>query len=115
MTLSDSPLQEGIRWAELCRIFDSVPVRIALIDHEHRYRYLNPLWTKFSGWSAEAALGRTIADVFGHRLSKAGYALLCSQYERGLAGETVEWHGWIEDHLGRRYVQRTFTPLRDSG
>ena len=79
MTLSDSPLQEGIRWAELCRIFDSVPVRIALIDHEHRYRYLNPLWTKFSGWSAEAAFGRTVADGFGNRLSKAGYALLCSQ------------------------------------
>ncbi len=59
--------------------------------------------------SEDAVLGRTVAEVQDDEKFEA----VRLQAERALAGETVEWDGWIQLPWGRGYVQRTFVPLRD--
>jgi len=104
------PMQKSISWAQVRKVFDSMPIRIALLDLNHRHRYVNSEWSKFFGIPADATLGRTIGEVLGEET----FANVRPQDERALAGETVEWGGWVEDRFGRRYVRRTCAPLRDT-
>jgi two-component system NtrC family sensor kinase len=106
----DSPTPVSITWAQVRKVFDSMPIRIALLDLKHRHRYVNSEWSRFFGIPANTTLGRTIADVLGEET----FANVRPQDERALAGETVEWGGWVEDRFGRRYVRRTCAPLRDT-
>ena len=110
MTASGDPMQKSISWAQVRKVFDSMPIRIALLDLNHRHRYVNSEWSKFFGIPADATLGRTIGEVLGEET----FANVRPQDERALAGETVEWGGWVEDRFGRRYVRRTCAPLRDT-
>jgi two-component system NtrC family sensor kinase len=105
----DRPIPKSISWTQLREVFDSMPIRIALLDLNHRHSYVNSEWTNFFGIAADATLGRTIAEVLG----EATFASVRPQDERALAGEIVEWGGWVEDQFGRRYVRRTCAPLRD--
>jgi PAS domain S-box-containing protein len=105
----DGPIPKSISWAQIREVFDSMPIRIALLDLNHRHSYVNSAWSKFFGISADAALGRTIAEVLGEET----FASVRAQDERALTGEIVEWGGWVEDQFGRRYVRRTCAPLRD--
>ena len=106
----DSPTPISISWAQVRKVFDSMPIRIALLDLNHRHRYVNSEWSRFFGIPADATLGRTIAEVLGEET----FSNVRPQDERALAGETVEWGGWVEDRFGRRYVRRTCAPLRDT-
>jgi PAS domain S-box-containing protein len=110
MTAPGDPMQKSISWAQVRKVFDSMPIRIALLDLDHRHRYVNSEWSKFFGIPAYATLGRTIGEVLGEET----FANVRPQDERALAGETVEWGGWVEDRFGRRYVRRTCAPLRDT-
>jgi two-component system NtrC family sensor kinase len=105
----DSPTPISISWAQVRKVFDSMPIRIALLDLNHCHRYVNSEWSRFFGIPADATLGRTIAEVLGEET----FSNVRPQDERALAGETVEWGGWVEDRFGRRYVRRTCAPLRD--
>jgi len=100
---------EAISWAQIRKLFDSMPVRIALLDRDHRYRYVNPEWSKAIGKAEDAVLGRTVGEVLGE-----GNVARPSIIERARAGETVEWDGWVEYPRGRRYVLCTLAPLRDA-
>ena len=110
MTAPGDPMQKSISWAQVRKVFDSMPIRIALLDLNHRHRYVNSEWSKFFDIPADATLGRTIGEVLGEET----FANVRPQDERALAGETVEWGGWVEDRFGRRYVRRTCAPLRDT-
>jgi hypothetical protein len=46
-------------------------------------------------------------------LAEEAFATFYPQGERALAGEIVEWDGWLEYRQGRRYIQRICVPLRD--
>jgi two-component system NtrC family sensor kinase len=102
-------MTEIVSWAQIRTVFDSMPIRIALLDLNHRHCYVNWEWSNFFGIPAEAALGRTIAEVLGEETFES----VRLQDERALTGETTEWSGWVEDRFGRRYVRRTCAPLRD--
>src|SRR5215469_6987732 len=106
----DSPTPVSVTWAQVRKVFDTMPIRIALLDLNHRHRYVNSEWSRYFGIPADATIGRTIADVLGEET----FANVRPQDEGALAGETVEWGGWVEDGFGRRYVRRTCAPLRDS-
>lgn len=51
--------------AELRRITDSLPVLIALIDTEFRYRFANQAYHAWFGVDPRDMLGRTVEEVFG--------------------------------------------------
>jgi PAS domain-containing protein len=56
---------ESVSWEQVRKVFNSMPLRIVLLDREHRYRYLNPRSIEFIGRPENAILGRTIAQVLG--------------------------------------------------
>ena len=99
---------DGIHETQLRAVFDSIPTRIALLDRDRRYRYVNQEYVTFAGRPAEEILGRTVPEV----LAEDTFAGFWPQGDRALAGETVEWDGWLEYRQGRRYVQRICVPLR---
>jgi two-component system NtrC family sensor kinase len=101
---------DGISEAQLRAVFDSIPTRIALLDRDRRYRYVNREYVAFAGRPAEEILGRTIPEVLREETFADFYPL----GERALAGETVEWSGWLDYRPGRRFVQRICVPLRDA-
>jgi len=102
---------QSIDWVQLRQIFDRVPTRISMYDRDHRCIYVNTEWCTSYGMAKETVLGRTIADRFG----EAAYAEVSQLGERAMAGEVVEWESWtVSPPMGRRYVRRTFTALRDS-
>jgi PAS domain S-box-containing protein len=100
----------SISEAQARTVFDRMPIRIALVDRDHRFRYANPEYSSSAGQSENEMLGRTIAEVFG----ESSYAIVSWQGERALAGETVQWDGWtVSRRFGRRFARRTCVPLRD--
>jgi PAS domain S-box-containing protein len=104
-------LLERFGWAQVRQLFDSMPIRIAVRDRDHRYLFTNLAYAKIHHLPENTMLGRTMAEILGERLDKESYARILSQSERALAGEIVQWEGWIELRGGRRYVQWTFAPL----
>jgi PAS domain S-box-containing protein len=103
-------LLQSIDWAQVRQVFDSLPVRVAVHDREHRFLYVNKGWSRFHDKPENAVLGRTIIEVHDEGI----FAPVRPWAERALAGEPGEWHGWIELPVGRRYVSRTFAPLCDT-
>ena len=101
---------DGISEAQLRAVFDSIPTRIALLDRDRRYRYVNREYIDFAGLPAERIIGRTIPEV----LAEEAFAPFYPQGERALTGEIVPWEGWLEYRQGQRYVQRICVPLRDT-
>jgi PAS domain S-box-containing protein len=101
---------ESFRWAEVRPVFDSVPIRVALLDRDHRYLYVNPEWCRSFDLAEDAVLGRTTAELFGEDV----FANVRPHADRALAGEAGEWGGWVELRWGWRFLRRTFAPLRDA-
>jgi two-component system NtrC family sensor kinase len=104
------PNLDGISEAQLRAVFDSIPTRIALLDRDRRYRYVNREYIEFAGLPADRIIGHTIPEV----LAEEAFAPFYPQGERALAGEIVPWEGWLDYRQGRRYVQRICVPLRDA-
>lgn len=100
----------GIGEAQLRAVFDSIPTRIALLDRDRRYRYVNREYICFAGLPLADIIGRTVPEV----LAEDVFADFYPQGERALAGEVVEWSGWLDYRQGRRYVQRICVPLWDA-
>jgi two-component system, NtrC family, sensor kinase len=103
-------LPQSIDWAQLRQIFDSIPVRVALLDREHRVLYVNTEWCKSYGMAEDTVLGRTIAEVHNEEM----FADVRPWAARALAGQAGEWDGWVELPWGKRFVGRTFAPLQDA-
>ena len=93
--------------AQLRAALEAIPTRVALLDHDRRYLYVNRHYIEFAGKSETEILGRTEQQV----LAEEGFATLYPQGERALAGEVMTWEGWIEYRQGRRYLQRHCAPL----
>jgi PAS domain S-box-containing protein len=104
---ADDLLLRSIDWPRVRHVFDCLPVRVAALDREHRYLYVNTEWSSFHGKPEDAVLGRTLAEVF-NEVHAADVRLWA---ERTLAGESVEANCWVEFSWGQRYVRRTFAPL----
>jgi PAS domain S-box-containing protein len=100
-------LLQNIGWAQVRRLLDSLPVRVALLNREHRVLYVNPEWTTSFGKPENAVLGATVVELRDEKM----FAAFRPRAERALAGEATEWNGWVDLPWGRRYVGRTFGPL----
>ena len=71
--------------AELRIITDSLPVLVAFVDREERYRFANDYYREFLGVDPQSMIGSRISDV----LTEADYAERQPLIARALAGETV--------------------------
>lgn len=88
--------------AKLQTVTDRVPVQISQLDAELRYVFCNPLYAEAWNISAAQALGRTPAEVLGHRAA----APLLGHLQRALQGEDHEQVIAPHDHqwLSVRYI-----------
>jgi diguanylate cyclase (GGDEF)-like protein/PAS domain S-box-containing protein len=79
--------QEALRAseAELRRIMDNVPARVAYIDRDYRYRFVNGRVEEWMGRSQSEFTERAVVDIAGH----ARFAQLEPLFARVLAGERV--------------------------
>jgi two-component system NtrC family sensor kinase len=103
-----SPLELGE--AQLRMMLDCIPARAAVLDRGRRHWYANHEYQRFTGRRKEEIVGRTVAEIIGAEAA-ARTLPLC---ERALAGESVEWSGWLPYDEGARlrFVQRFYMPYR---
>lgn len=99
------------REEELRLVTDSVPVLIAFVDNEQRYRFTNRTYEDWFGVSPEALRHQHIRDVLG----EAGYQIIRPYIEQALRGETVTFEQEIAFKLdGTRHIEATYVPRFDS-
>jgi two-component system NtrC family sensor kinase len=93
--------------AQLRAALESIPTRIALLDRDRRYIYVNRNYIEFAGKPEAEIIGRTVPEV----LAEEAFATFYPQGDRALAGEVVPWEGWLDYRQGRRYLERYCVPL----
>jgi PAS domain S-box-containing protein len=84
---------------------------IVMVDREGRIEYVNPAFTKMTGYSAQEALGQNPRILKSGKQDSAFYANLWNTIRRG-----SEWHGEIINRRkdGSCYREEmTITPVRD--
>ena len=90
------------------QVFESSPDRISILGRDHRFRRVNPAFERRYGITAEAFIGKHIADFIGAE----GFERSKANYDRCFAGEEVNYAAWFNLAIGRRYLAVTYTPLR---
>jgi PAS domain S-box-containing protein len=110
MTSAADERQLVVGEAQLRMVLDCIPARAAVLDRSRRHWYANLEYQRFAGLSSEQIIGRTVAEVIGAEAAERTLPLS----ERALAGETVEWTGWLNYDQGARprFVQFFYMPYR---
>jgi two-component system NtrC family sensor kinase len=97
----------GFEEPKLLAFLDAIPARVAFFDRERRHVYANREYAEAIGMPAGDFIGKTIADIFGEET----YQKLKPFGDRALAGESLEWEGWIHHpRLGDCYARRIYRP-----
>lgn len=131
MDITESVRSESaIRDSEttLSLVLDTAPTLIASIDADLRYRFVNPAFTEFSGFSQEELRGQEISMT----MTPERFKIVKKITERVLAGETfnytvgilndhgvlkaVEWSSkpqFYRDGIKIKYIDWTYTPQYD--
>ena len=99
------------RNADFLRVVaDSVGVLIAYLDIERRYRFVNRGYADAFGFDADAALGKTHAELCG----AAAYEAIRQPLDAGFAGETVSDEMPLHlANLGERHLLVNYRPDLD--
>ena len=87
-------------------ITDNLPVLIAYIDHEERYRFVNATYEKWYGVPVADIVGKTVKEALGEAL----YARDAPFLQRSLAGEPVKFETRMPGPDGPRTVEVTAIP-----
>ena len=87
-------------------ITDNLPVLIAYIDHEERYRFVNATHEKWYGVPVADIVGRTVKEALGEE----PYARDAPFLRRSLAGEPVKFETRMPGPDGIRTVEVTAIP-----
>lgn len=91
-------------------ITDNLPVLIAYIDHEQRYRFVNATYEKWYGIPVADILGKTVKEALGEALGGCDEAFL----QRNLQGEAVKFETRMPAADGDRTVEVSGIPdIRD--
>jgi PAS domain S-box-containing protein len=91
------------------QVFESSPDRISIVGRDYRWQRANPALERRWGIPAEKFIGRHVADFLGKDTFEETAK---PNYDRCFAGEEVNYAGWFNLTLGRRYLAATYTPLR---
>lgn len=91
--------------ARLWDIVDAVPVLIAYLDHNYRYRFVNHMYESWFGMRREEILGKRVADLLG----ESGFEKRREHFDQCLAGQQVSFEAWAwkgdeKRHTSVRYI-----------
>lgn len=96
--------------ARLALIADHVPVLIAYVDRDMRYRFVNAAYRDWLGLDPERMLGRPVSEW----MEEKTFNTQKPYTERALAGNEVSYENTINhQRLGRRDVSESLVPDRD--
>lgn len=104
---------ERKRLAALRRLIDALPILIAYVDHDKRFRFANAAHRRRFGLAPDEVRGRPVRDVLGDQ----AFARIEADMDRALAGEYVS-HEETLPVPGRRPLrtQAEYMPdVRDGG
>jgi two-component system sensor kinase FixL len=108
-------VEEALRASErqLRLMADSLPVLIAYIDREQRYRFNNLAYATWFGIPRDALRGVPVREVLGDK----AYEAVRGYMEKALAGEELEFETKLSTRDGTtRYIQALYVPhVEDSG
>lgn len=100
-----------LREEQLRVITDSVPVLIAYVDREERYRFANKQYEVWFGQPWQQIIGKHLEEVLGSQ----AYEIVRPYTRRALEGEAVRFEQWVPyQGAGLRYVNSAYMPSRDS-
>jgi PAS domain S-box-containing protein len=95
----------------LLSILDLMLARIAFLDRQRRFRFVNAAYAAALGLTPQQIIGRTVAQVRGPVHARR----MVQHVRAALAGQTVRWEGWYDDpQLGRAYYDTFYAPMRIS-
>jgi PAS domain S-box-containing protein len=101
---------ERARTEQIRQITDAMPVLIAYVDADQRYRFLNSAHRELFGRPRRQMLGRRIAEVVG----AGSYATIRPYADRALRGERVSFEAEVSFEPDRRQViAADFVPHED--
>jgi len=103
-------MEQGFDFGRVLAIADALPMPIALIDAEQRYRFCNKALSEFFERPRTAILGRTLREVLGEEAYSAREPMLVG----ALAGER-QWFAASYEHPSRGplALQTEYLPQRD--
>ncbi|MCR6651323.1 MAG: PAS domain S-box protein [Cellvibrionaceae bacterium] len=87
-------------------IADNLPVLIAYLDLDLRYRFANQKYREWYGVEHEQMAGKTIVEVFGEHF----YELRRRYLHRCLAGETVRLDIELDNEASSRIIESIYIP-----
>jgi PAS domain S-box-containing protein len=97
--------------ADLRAVTDSLPVLVAHVGRDLRYRFVNARYEEWVGLKREEIAGKRIEEVPG----PLAFEQVRNAIEAALDGRQVVHESWVpEPHSGRRYVKATFVPRYDT-
>jgi PAS domain S-box-containing protein len=94
----------------LRRLTDNLPVLIAYVDAEHRYRFNNNAYETWLGCAPEAIRGAHLKDVLGWMR----YEAIKPFVQAALEGRRTGYETWVELPDGKRYIKTEYIPDRTS-
>jgi len=96
---------------DLHQVTDHLPVLMALIDQQQRYRFVNQTYADWFGLPTTTIQGQTVEQVLGER----AYRTLSPYIEQALAGQTVTFERRLNHSPGKtRHVEATYVPQWDA-
>ncbi|HEY8381282.1 MAG TPA: PAS domain-containing protein [Microvirga sp.] len=102
---ADAALRASER--ELQRLTDTLPVLVAYMDREVRYRFLNKAYEDWLPYRRDELLGQRVRDVVGEE----AYTSVEHWVERALAGERVTFEQFMPYRAGgRRHIRVEYLP-----
>jgi PAS domain S-box-containing protein len=89
-----------------------LPLMVAHVDGEHRYKYVNRAYADHVGVEPDALIGVPYVQVIGEPAAET----IAPYVERVLAGSRVEYESWVPyARIGRRYMRCLYAPELDDG
>jgi len=98
-----------MREQQFSSIINSFPGRVARIDRDFRYQFINNQFENFHRMKADQVLGHTVAEVFGEEVFQQIRPLM----QKAMDGETVSTETHVKTRKGKMlYGLNTYMPDR---
>ncbi|HQU83493.1 MAG TPA: PAS domain S-box protein [Pyrinomonadaceae bacterium] len=91
----------------LTLISDSIPARIAYVDLQHRFQFVNREFLNWYGLSENEVIGKKVPDIFGEE----SYKILLPKIKAVLAGEEQNFERTVHyNEQGERVIRTNYIP-----
>lgn len=94
--------------ARLRTMADALPMRVAYIDAQERYQFVNRAYEGTFGATRDSIAGRTMQAVLG----EAQYRAVAPHVRAALAGERVSFEGEVDTGTGHAFFEANYIPQR---